>query len=148
MLGNDPDTERFYGKQNWPAVLATDDFKKWIYETLLPELTEEVKSHVLKPNLTLTDITEAVDNFYGSSEFALRQVIEGPDKGNEGSKVAMYLCQEILDERLSYIATYFNLGHSGSVSFITHQIRTLRTNDKAFAKKGAGIMKSIMKQVT
>jgi putative transposase len=148
MLGNDPDTEKFYGKDNWAVVLATDTFKQWVYEKLLPGLSEEVKSHVLKPGLTLAHVTAAVANYYGTTECTLRQIIKGPDKGNEGRKVAMYLCQEILDERLSSIASYFNLGHSGSVSFITHQIRTLRLNDETFSKKVEGIIKSIMKQVT
>jgi hypothetical protein len=43
MLGNDPDTEKFYGKENCAAVLATDTFKQWVYETLLPGLSGEVK---------------------------------------------------------------------------------------------------------
>jgi hypothetical protein len=49
------------------------------------------KSHVLKPGLTLADVIAAVANYYGATEFILRQIIKGPDKGNEGRKVAMYL---------------------------------------------------------
>jgi hypothetical protein len=43
MLGNDPDAEKFYGKENCAAVLATDTFKQWVYETLLLGLSGEVK---------------------------------------------------------------------------------------------------------
>jgi putative transposase len=126
---------------------STDTFKQWVYETLLPGLSEEVKSHVLKPDLTLADVTAAVANYYGTTECTLRQIIKEPDKRNEGRKVAMYLYQEILDERLSSIASYFNLGHSSSVSFITDEIRTLRLNYETFSKKVEVIIKRSMKQV-
>jgi hypothetical protein len=126
---------------------STDTFKQWVYETLLPGLSEEVKSHVLKPGLTLADVTAAVANYYGTTECTLRQIIKEPDKRNEGRKVAMYLYQEILDERLSSIASYFNLGHSSSVSFITDEIRTLRLNYETFSKKVEVIIKRSMKQV-
>jgi hypothetical protein len=39
----------------------------------------------------LADVIAAVANYYGATEFILRQIIKGPDKGNEGRKVAMYL---------------------------------------------------------
>ena len=77
-----------------------------------------------------------------------RKVVKDPSKGHEGRKVAMYVCQEILDVRLGDIAAFFNLGHNGSVSFICHQIRTRRLNDKPFSKKVQEIIEGVMKQLT
>ncbi len=51
----------------------------------------------------------------------------GPQKGNEARKLAMYLCQELSAAILRGIAEYFNLGHVGSVSFITHQARRMKS---------------------
>ncbi|PAJ71695.1 hypothetical protein CJF42_25325 [Pseudoalteromonas sp. NBT06-2] len=48
---------------------------------------------------------------------------KGSDKGSEGRKVRMYLCQKILDAQLVKIAVFFNFGHGITVSFIIHQIR-------------------------
>ena len=148
LLGNDNEITTFYNREYFAAVLSSEHFKSWVYETLLPELSGQQKSHLLKPDLSMSDITVAVADFYSTSEHALTQVIKGPDKGNEARKIAMYLCQEILDERLINIAAYFNLGHGGSVSFITHQIRTLRAKNKQFSKKIDDVINSIMKQST
>lgn len=144
LLGNEPEITTFYAKDKVASVLSSDGFKNWIYDTLLPEISGQEKSHILKPELSMGDVTNAVAHFYGTSGQELRKVIKGPSKGNEGRKVAMYLCQEILAERLVSIAGYFNLRHGGSISFITHQIRTLRTNDKKFSKKVDEVIESIM----
>ncbi|MEM5548757.1 hypothetical protein [Pseudoalteromonas fuliginea] len=88
----------------------------------------------------------AVADYYACPLSKITSVLKGPSKGFEGRKVAMYFCQEVLAEKLSNIAEYFNLGHSGSVSFITHQIRKKRREDKQFSKQLDAIFDSIMKQ--
>jgi prophage antirepressor-like protein len=40
------------------AVFGDDDFKEWVYDELLPELTVEGKSRVVQPNLTMEAVTE------------------------------------------------------------------------------------------
>ena len=47
----------------------------------------------------------------------------------------MYLCQELADVKLKDIAQNFNLGQVGSVSFITHQIRKKKREDKALSNR-------------
>ncbi len=89
-----------------------------------------------------------VAKFYKIIEETIRQVIKDPQKGNEARKIAMYLSQEIATARLQEIAEYFNLGHTGSVSFITHQIRTRKQTDKCFSRKIEKIIKSIVKKPT
>ena len=147
-LGNSKEITDFYDKGNLASVLASDGFKRWVYDSLLPSLTGLQKSHVLRPELTMASVTDGVAQFYGMAVDELLLVIKGPDKGNEARKVAMYLCQEILDQRLNDIANYFNLSHGGSVSFITHQIRTLRNESSVFSSKLENIIESIMKQST
>jgi len=148
IQGNNEDITTFYEKEKLAAVLSSEGFKEWVYETLLPKLSGQVKNHVLQPDLTMSEITQAVARFYSTQQDDLQRVIKGPNKGNEGRKVAMYLCQEILDERLINIANFFNLTNMGSVSFITHQIRNLRKKDPDFSKKIDKLLESIIKQAT
>ena len=63
-------------------------------------------------------------------------------------KVAMYFCQANLDATLSDIAAHFNLGHRGSVSFITHRVRKRRLQDSDFERELDIVFESIMNQVT
>jgi len=72
----------------------------------------------------------------------------GPQKGNEARKLAMYLCQELSATQLRGIADYFNLGHAGSVSYMTHQVRKMMHENKGFKRKVDRLIKSIIKQVT
>ncbi len=78
----------------------------------------------------------------------IMQVIKGPQKGNDARKIAMYLSQELVSATLNEIAEYFNLGHGGSVSFITHQVRRKRREDRNFGRLIDKVIASIVKQVT
>ena len=69
-------------------------------------------------------------------------------EGNDARKITMYLCQELADVKLKDIAEFFKLSHVGSVSFITHQVRKKKREDKAFLRRINEIIKSIMKQAT
>ena len=148
MEGADPDVVRHYNRGNLPSVIGTKDFKERIYEEELGLTVAEKKARTLTPELTIADITRQVAKHYKTKEDYLRAVIKGPQKGNEARKVAMYLSQEIAAAKLQEIADYFNLGHTGSVSFITHQVRVMKETDKRFSSKIDKIVKSIVKQLT
>jgi putative transposase len=78
-------------------------------------------------------------NFYYSTNAGeIKKITRGPQQGNEGRKLAMYLCQELTCEKLREIADYFNLHHGGSVSFINHQIRKLKREDKLLQRNVGG----------
>ena len=69
--GSTSEITTFYGKTNLASVLSTDVFKSWVYDSLLPELSGQQKSHILNTDLTMKDITEAIAHYYGTSEQAL-----------------------------------------------------------------------------
>lgn len=69
-------------------------------------------------------------------------------QSGEARKIAMYLCQELAARKLKDIASHINLSHIGSVSFITHQVRKKKRDDKRFLGKLDEIVRSIMKQAT
>jgi len=73
---------------------------------------------------------------------------KGPQLENEARKVAMYLCQQLTDKYLIDIAKKFNLKSTGSVSYTTHMIRNKKKDNKKFANKIDGLIKSIASQMT
>jgi putative transposase len=148
MQGVDEETEHFHHKGNIAAIFGDDTFKEWVYEELLPTLEAEGKSRLIRPNLTMQFVTEAVATHYRTNTAALRKVIRGPQKGNEARKVSMYLCQELTGAKLREIADYFDLKHGGSVSFINHQVRKMKKNDKGFKRNIDRLIKSLIKQET
>ena len=60
----------------------------------------------------------------------------------------MYLCQELSAAKLREIADYFNLNHAGSFSFITHQTRQQKREDKGFHHTVESLVKSLLNQAT
>ncbi|KDC52233.1 transposase [Pseudoalteromonas fuliginea] len=146
LRGSSDELTDFYDKGNIASVLGSDGFKRWLKNTQLINSPEPEVLQQLKPNITMNEVVMAVADYYACPLSKITSVLKGPSKGFEGRKVAMYFCQEVLAEKLSNIAEYFNLGHSGSVSFITHQIREKRREDKQFSKQLDAIFDSIMKQ--
>ena len=145
--GVDEDTARYYQRGNMAAIIGDKDFKAWVYEQLLPDLEMEKKSRVIEPDITMPTIVNSVAKAWNTTPEVLTTVVKGPQKGNEARKVAMYLCQELAAVKLKDIAQYFNLGHIGSVSYITHQIRKKKREDKILFNQISEVIKSIMKQV-
>ena len=64
----------------------------------------------------------------------------------------MYLCQHLAwawaMAKLKDIATTFQLGHVGAVSFITHQVRKRAKDDVRVRQQIERLIKSIVKQAT
>jgi len=147
-VGVDEDTKRFYNRDNYAAIIGEKDFKTWVYEDLLPELEAEKKGRVILQGVAMEEIVSGVARAYRLSPEQLTTVIKGPQKSNEARKIAMYLCQELAAGKLKDIAQYFNLSHIGSVSFITHQIRKKKHEDKYLPDRIDEIIMSIMKQAT
>ena len=146
--GVDEETMQFYNRGNFAAIIGEKEFKSWVYEELLPELEAEQKARVILPNVSMEAITNGAARTYRMSPEELTAVVKGPQKGNEARKIAMYLCQELSAVKLKDIAQYFNLGHVGSVSFITHQMRKKKQEDKALLGRIEEIIAYIMKQAT
>ena len=144
--GVDEETAKHYQKGNMGAIIGDKDFKAWVREELLPELEMEEKSRVTQPDITMQNIVNYVARAWRTTSDQLTTVVKGPQKENEARKIAMYLCQELADVKLKDIAQYFNLGHIGSVSFVTHRIRKKKRENKAFFNRINELIDSIMKQ--
>jgi len=146
MEGVDEETAHYYQRGNRAAIMGGQDFKSWVYDELLPDLEAEEKGRVILPSRTMDTIVSGVARAYRTTPARLTKVVKGPQKGNEARKIAMYLCQELAEVKLRDIAEFFNLRHIGSVSFITHQVRKKKGDEKRFASRLSEVMTSIMKQ--
>ncbi len=135
MQGTDKEIAEFYQKGNLAGVMGDKDFRRWVYEELLPELEMEEKGRVILPDISMADITKVIAMHYKASAEGIRKVTRGPQKGNEARKLSMYLCQELLGEKHKDIANYFNLGYPGSVSYIIHQVRKMKLESGVFKRK-------------
>ncbi|NQZ05556.1 MAG: transposase [Algicola sp.] len=146
--GVDEQTAAFYHKGNMASLIGDKAFRQWVYEELLPELAAEDKSKVIQPDLTIDQVIASVADDYKVSVEEITRLIKGPQKENEARKLAMYLCQQLAMAKLADIATAFQLGHVGSVSFITHQIRKRAKEDARLRQQIERLIKSIVKQAT
>ncbi|HFE39283.1 MAG TPA: hypothetical protein ENK06_12865 [Gammaproteobacteria bacterium] len=144
----DKEMVEFYNRGNLASIIGDQAFKSWIHEKQLPQLEAEEKGRIILSDISMEAIVKNVALFHKSTAKELLKVVKGPQKTNETRKVAMYLCQELADARLNDIAIYFNLGHPGSVSFITHQIRQKKREDVAFSRYLDELIKHIIKQAT
>ena len=144
MQGVDEQTARWYRRGNMAAIVGDKEFKSWVYDELLVELEAEERARVIHPVLSMEAIVTGVADAWDTTPERLTAVVKGPWKGSDARKVAMYLCQELADARLRDIAQLFNLGHAGSVSFVTHQVRKRRREDPVFAALIEGVIKSIV----
>ena len=144
MQGVDDDVLRYYHRGNLASVIGGNDFRSWVYDNLLPELEALEKGPIIQPDISMAFIVKGVARFFNTKPEALTRVIKGPQKGNEARKIAMYLCQEMADVKLKDIAEHFNLSHIGSVSFITHQVRKKKIEDKDFTREIDAIVEDII----
>lgn len=129
-------------------ILGSDTYKAFICERFLADATVKTVSQERRPDLTIDDVVNSVADCYQVNASSLYQSIRGQKEENEGRKVAMFLCQEILDSRLVILSDLFNLSHPGSVSYITSKIRLRMLNDKKFALRITRLRQQIIDQVT
>ena len=117
------------------AVFGDETFKQWVFDELLPELTAEKKTRVIRPKVSINDVVNKVAVFYNLSLASITTSVRGLQPENEPRKIAIHLCQELTGAGMVEIAEHFNLSHFCSVSHVTHQIRVRKRGDVSFALK-------------
>ncbi len=147
--GNGEDINDFYNRTNIASVMGRREFITWLKDEIIPELDDSVVANrVLSLSLTMKQITQLVAVYYKLDVNKLTGVVKGPNKGLLARKIAMYLCQQLGDHLLQDIMIHFGLSNTGSVSFITTQIRQLCKNDSSFDKQIHKVKNYIIKQAT
>jgi REP element-mobilizing transposase RayT len=146
--GVDEETQKFYSGKQIPSVIGEISFKQWIFDKILTDKDAEIKSNAIANNLELMDVINVVSRFYNKDVSFILDLNKGPQIENEARKVAMYLCQQLTNKYLIDIAKLFNLTSTSSVSYTTHMIRKRKRENKKFAKKIDGLIKSIASKMT
>ncbi len=90
-------------------------------------------------------IIQWVAAYYNVAPAVLPAVVKGPKQGLLPRKVALYRCQQLGGYRLTEIMRSFGLSNSGSVSFITTQIRKQRKDNKEFFQTLQQVKRYILK---
>ena len=112
--GIDEDIKRFYNKGNIASVLGNYEFRQEILERAGANLSDVSKLLNVRPEMN--EICQAVANVYKVSYQSLIEFGVNRKQGNFPRKLAIYLCQQIGDKKLTEIAEFFNLKSMGSVS--------------------------------
>jgi REP element-mobilizing transposase RayT len=147
--GVDDAIQEFYDRSHTPGVLGEPPFLAWVRESQLRDVSDKVVAKQVLPGpLALADIILSVANCYHIDASRLTEVVKGPKKGLLARKVAMYLCQQLGGHSLVEIMRAFGLSNSGSVSFITTQIRQRIKADPSFATAIQGVTRYIMKHAS
>ena len=143
--GVDDEIGRLYSKTRLPRIIGGKMFKQWVGEK---PLSAEPNKPAIQADLTqIEQVIDGVADFYGVSTADITGIVRGPQKENEVRKVAMYLCQELIDAKQTDIAKVFNLTHKRSPSCTTHQVRARVKTDSEFREK-IEIMVDKLKRLT
>ena len=135
MRGSDEETINFHKKGQSGAVFASNLFKEWVFDELLPELAVENKTRVVQSSISIEQVVKLVCRCYQVATAHVTNGTRGLQCENEPRKVAMYLCQELTGATLRELVAHFNLLNVSSVSSITTKIRKHRRLNREFASR-------------
>lgn len=128
--GTDEDVKRFYSKGNTASVIGDKEFVDWLLKEKATAIEEKaVIKTVLPQRLGIASFVQLVANYYKLKPNELTRVVRGPTKGLMARKIAMYCCQQFGGFTLSEIMVHFGLSNTGSVSYVTCNIRRVMSDD-------------------
>ena len=113
--GVDDETQTFYDKKKFPAVMGSDDFRESIHSRL-PANTEIPEIKTLRSAPSISAIIQAVSMIFVIPEKEILQTIRGRGMKNPARSAAIYCCRKMAGLPLNEIAQQFGFSHYGSVS--------------------------------
>ncbi len=102
-------------------------------------------AQVFPGSLAIAAIIQWVAAYDNVAPAALTAVVKGPKQGLLPRKVALYRCQQLGGYRLADLMSPLGVSNSGSVSFITTQIRKRRKDNKEFFQTLQQVKRYILK---
>ena len=111
----DEETQTFYGKKKFPAVMGSDDFRESIHSRL-PANAEIPEIKKLRSAPSFSSIIRGVSVAFATLEGEILQTARGRGKKNIARSAAIYCCRKMAGLPLNEIAGQFGLSHYGSVS--------------------------------
>jgi putative transposase len=123
-MGNSEPITKFYGRGNIASVIGDKNFSTWFRDEKIPEVKANLKvRQTIAYGLSISEIAKHTAEYFGQTVKAIKQLKKGPSSQSKTRKIAIYLCQELGDHKLKDIGQYFGFSHSGSVSYITSNMR-------------------------
>lgn len=113
--GVDDETQTFYDKKKFPAVMRSDDFRESIHSRLTAN-AEIPTIKALRTAPLISAIISAVSVIFATSEKEILQTARGRGIKNPVQSAAIYCCRKMAGLPLNEIAKQFGFSHYGSVS--------------------------------
>ncbi|OED34616.1 hypothetical protein AB833_32100 [Chromatiales bacterium (ex Bugula neritina AB1)] len=139
--GNDEETEKFYAKNQWPAVRGSERFAENAYLQ-----SNAASKEVKRPRTVISarKILLAVAQHTGCAKSSLLKSKRGRGVDNTGRGLAMKLCQEQGGMKLREMAELFNVGSDSAVS------RSITRTNEQLANDGSmnRLYKCILQDLT
>jgi REP element-mobilizing transposase RayT len=127
---NDGALSAFYNQLKISPVLGSDDFKAHILSGVEKDIDRpELRTARMLP--TLSQIVQATCRHFEVQEAVIWQSRRGRGSRSRARSVAMYLCQEVGDMRLSVIADVFGLTSYASAGATIRQLKARIERDAA-----------------
>ena len=131
--GYDNEMTQFYQRTRIPPILGSLDFKQKLAKREIPE-DAEISQREMRQPVPIKAIIQAVANHYQISEQSLVKTKRGQGARNIPRWIAMKLCQECGEAKLTDIAKAFHVGHYSTVSKTIGRLNRLVSEDVKLAK--------------
>jgi len=132
-MGVDEETQTFYQSQRQPAIWGGKDFKEAAHGKAL-SLGSEVSQKGIKEPIGMDEVIKLVAKQLGCETDKITTAKRGRGQINIGRGLAMKLCQDYSEARLSEMAVKFNVGHYSTVSQTIGRINNRIKEDSAVRK--------------
>ncbi len=127
-MGLDQETATFYGKTKPGSILGGDDFRRRVSTTIRrdPEIPESRRSNAA---VSIDTVVEVTAEALGADRDRMLRGGRGRNSRNLPRETAIYLSRRLAGRPLREIATFFGLGHYGSVSSIVNRCQKSLADD-------------------
>lgn len=142
----DEEIKQYYTKGNIAPIIGNADYREWIYEDVLPQMSPKLKVKHVQQRLDIDEIVKVVSFYCCEESNSISPISKRVLTYSESRKIAMYLCQQVGDYTLKQIADYFHLNHSGSASFMINQTKNKLLNNQKVEYLVNEIIKSLIKK--
>jgi hypothetical protein len=132
-LGDEPELQRIYSKERWPAVLGSEKFIAGIKGRFFSKKADQEipQSKELAPETEM--IVGIIAKYYGVDRGDIVHSRRG--HFNEARNVAIYLVRKLRGDTLKEIGKGFGMDQYSTVSSVVERMKALVKNDKRLEKR-------------
>ncbi len=132
--GNDQEIKQFYQRKHSVSILGSKQFREAVTKDQAIN-NQEVNQRETRPPVPITRVIEQVAGYYQMPEQAITRAKRGQGIRNIPRWVAMKLCQQHGEAKLTDMAKVFHVGHYSTVSQTIGRLNKLLSEDDKLAKE-------------